>query len=678
MTEGVVLEKVESPREELLKVLSKENNGEKGSKIKPRLTFLFPISERRKKAVEGIKSGEVDKENLTELLMSGDFVERSTGFTLLKKAKFNEDDVDIFLPFFISLLENSEIDVFYKKDIIGTIGQLGGKALPVLEKIAIDKDYVKDKVGIPDMVSVVADAILSMGIMGEQALPILKKLSISFSWETRREVARALGYVGKDAIPTLKELLQEKKYRSINENAITSLGMINGDEAFSILENLKEEKDNDLRATVAFTFGQFGERGLEMLRYFGKDSSSFVRESVAEACELMGEDSISIIKELIEDPNKQVRKKAIKSCGKIGESTCDLLVSMEKVETESDVRLILATNLGKTGEKGILTLKSMLGRETFPVLGEVIKSIAEIEGDEAFNVLSDFCDSDISSPTLGDAIRAISKFGKRAFPVLIKFSKHPDYQIREAAADCLWVGGGEAFIPLIEMGREKEIWSTVIFSLQKLYDIEQIEKGGNKDLLSTKKPLFATSESSFLIDRIRKLEEIALQIKDKFGDEFVGLVALGSTSKGFPRSSSDFDWAVIGKNKKVADYFRVIAEEKGLELCREHYCNIDNKGKLKGTKDSLFSGLFFGDYEELARLQLRCLQSITDEKWDKMRRFILKNETNLKKAKERFGLSDEEERKIKETAALLRVPPTREEAIKILTRRVKSFKRKKV
>jgi len=58
-----------------------------------------------------------------------------------------------------------------------------------------------------------------------------------------------------------------------------------------------------------------------------------------------------------------------------------------------------------------------------------------------------------------------------------------------------------------------------------------------------------------------------------------------------------------------------------------------------------------------------------ESEWDKIRRTIMSEETDLSKAALRFGIPDEEVEKIKICAILLRVPPSYDEMIEIVEKR---------
>ena len=94
---------------------------------------------------------------------------------------------------------------------------------------------------------------------------------------------------------------------------------------------------------------------------------------------------------------------------------------------------------------------------------------------------------------------------------------------------------------------------------------------------------------------------------------------------------------------------------------------------MDGLDTLLYCGLFFGDNRRLEELQLHNLENISDKDWDDMRGDMLEDEITLHKAVEKFDLDIIERDKISLMVTLLRVPPTREETLKILRKRVKKL-----
>lgn len=190
--------------------------------------------------------------------------------------------------------------------------------------------------------------------------------------------------------------------------------------------------------------------------------------------------------------------------------------------------------------------------------------------------------------------------------------------------------------------------------------------------MSSRKPLFATSFAKELVEKMLKLESISKELKNKFGDDFIGFTIFGSLEKGYSSKGSDLDWGIIAKNRRVSDYFKKLAGS--LNLCHEYYLGVDKDYKISERPDFLFYGLFFGDFKELVKLQKSILLTFSDSGWDEIRNNILNLETGLYKAGTRFDIPDEELEKIEQFVALLKTPPPRQEALEIIKRRAEYLK----
>ncbi|MFH0973710.1 MAG: nucleotidyltransferase domain-containing protein [Candidatus Micrarchaeota archaeon] len=195
--------------------------------------------------------------------------------------------------------------------------------------------------------------------------------------------------------------------------------------------------------------------------------------------------------------------------------------------------------------------------------------------------------------------------------------------------------------------------------------VELTKRWGRRWLLGSQKPVFATDFKKELVVRLKRLEEVAAQLKKEFGRNFVGVTVVGGTAKGYATPESDLDYAVIASNPKVLARFRELAED--LRLCAEHYVSPASPE----NKRFLFHGLFFGDRKLLEQHQAEVVNNISEESWNSIREKIADKELELSKASSRFGLSDAEAERLALAARLLRVPPELSEVKDILRRRLK-------
>ncbi|MGB9680771.1 MAG: HEAT repeat domain-containing protein, partial [Minisyncoccia bacterium] len=241
--------------------------------------------------------------------------------------------------------------------------------------------------------------------------------------------------------------------------------------------------------------------------------------------------------------------------------------------------------------------------------------------------------------------------------------------VRQAAVQALGRLGEKTLFILEAICRDKnEDWFVRQTAVQAL-EVIKFKKFGYKYLLATQKPLFATRETEQLTERIKKLQEITKNLRDEFGDKFIGLIILGSIAKGYSAEESDLDWGIIAKDEKISDQFRKMAKSFKLFRREYYYAAVNEKDEILSNQDILFCGLFFGHFNKLKKLQKNALEKMDKDQWDVIRRKIMKEEINLLKMAQRFAIEEEELKKIEQFACLLRTPPPYEEALEIVRKR---------
>ncbi|MCX6802705.1 MAG: nucleotidyltransferase domain-containing protein [Candidatus Diapherotrites archaeon] len=175
-----------------------------------------------------------------------------------------------------------------------------------------------------------------------------------------------------------------------------------------------------------------------------------------------------------------------------------------------------------------------------------------------------------------------------------------------------------------------------------------------KLLLAAREPAYATPQARALLRRTALINQIAGQLEAKYGRAFIGIVVFGSASKGYFKNVSDLDFAVIAKDEAVAEEFTQIAGQyEWLRPCMSHFVNPGGKQ----NQAPLFAGIFFGNRKRLQNAQKKAFSSRTPEQWDITRAKIAKDETNLLKAFDRFGIKSPKEQRRYIAAAAMRVPP---------------------
>jgi HEAT repeat protein len=435
-------------------------------------------------------------------------------------------------------------------------------------------------------------------------LSILEQMGRDQSWEVRMAVAKSLRNLGEEALSILEELSRDK-YSEVRRAVAEVLGNL-GEEALSILEELSRDIDFEVRIKVAKALGNLGEKALPILEKLSRDRAWTIRVAAIQS-------KISIY----------IKKK--------GESALSILKELSGDESY-EVRIAVAEVLGNLGEEALPILKKMSKDEERAVRRAVAEVLGNL-GERGLSILKELSGDIYKSVRIAVA-KALGNLGEKALPILEELSRDENKEVREAARS----------------------------------SIVRIKGYGYKYLLPTQKPLFATPETKELLERLRKLRGIAEKLKERFGDDFIGIVILGSMAKGYLSEESDTDYGIIATDLNVLKEFRKMAEAENLNPCSPHYAEV-KENEISGNKNILFCGIFLGDEQKLRKLQKIVIQTTRQDEWDGIRRIIMENETRLFKAAERFNIPDEGMEKIKICAALLRVPPSYDEMIEIVKRR---------
>ncbi len=190
-----------------------------------------------------------------------------------------------------------------------------------------------------------------------------------------------------------------------------------------------------------------------------------------------------------------------------------------------------------------------------------------------------------------------------------------------------------------------------------------------KELLTNQKALFATPHTEAIIKRLNDIHKITKKMKREFGNKFLGVTLVGSTEKGYMHPSSDLDFIVLAQNKKVFKRFTELA--KDLKLCK-HIDDYVNPRHKKGA-NWLFYGIFFGNHKRLRELQKKAAEMLTNKEWEELQEHIRFHQTQSDKKTRRFDDSVLDHH-TREATALLQVPPSRKETLKILRKRTKPRK----
>lgn len=274
--------------------------------FKPRLAFLFRLSENRASALEMIKSGKIDEKKVIDLVESKDFVERDAGLRILKKMQgVSREGIDR-----LNLLagrdwegEDKIIAEQLKVKILLETEKDG--AFAELKKMTGDESWEKRKA-----------AAEGLGCLGnEKAIPVLEKLcrykmskdsfeENSRRWDVMQSAAEArvkiiLKFKSKKRLSCLRELIDRPDCSEVEKEAVKGLGTFGNIEAIDALRKINKE---------AFA------AGTEEIK---KASVQAIFSAMNNFSEAEGENAVPQLAKLYKDENKYIRQAAAKSWASI-------------------------------------------------------------------------------------------------------------------------------------------------------------------------------------------------------------------------------------------------------------------------------------------------------------------------------------------------------------------------
>lgn len=430
------------------------------------------------------------------------------------------------------------------------------------------------------------------------------------------------------------------------------------EEVEEINQELKEFPELKPRLTFNFSLNENRRDALEMINRESEidsekimqliQSSDFVERNaglylISQKPDFSEEDKkeiLQILDGMVQDRDEDVKKVALRAKVNLVLMAQDE-ESLEKISKDKDwmVREAAIQVFGSFGDKYL------------PILERMSKD-----------------DKDLYVKELARAQVLINR-GEKSLPILEKMSRDKHFSVRESAIEILGQIGKKS-LPILEqmMLKEEDDYLRDLISTT-LNNLKILSESFHKWLFATQKPLFATPFTKELSEQIIELENISRLVKDKFGNDFIGLTIFGSVSKGYANKKSDLDWSFIAKNKEASKCFNdLVKSSSNLRPCvfgGRYNVGLGAGDPIEQHQDALFYGLFFGDRKQLLKLQKEVLNNISEEDWDKIRKQILEHETNLNKIAQRVEIKNSELEQIRQASALLRVPPPYNETLKM-------------
>ncbi len=248
--------------------------------------------------------------------------------------------------------------------------------------------------------------------------------------------------------------------------------------------------------------------------------------------------------------------------------------------------------------------------------------------------------------------------------------------------------GKDGYTILEKLSEDSTEWvrSVARTRLNKLRLTERPTSESNKtetwipEIAGSSKAVFATPEARRAMETLKILRDITeTLIKYRKSYQLTGLVIFGSLSKGYLSKESDIDYGVITRGKDPTKEVDDHLIERGLKPCTGNKYVFDSnldKTQPPGLLSMAFYGLFIGDEKKLAETQVAILESIRPATWDEIRLRIFREETNVEKAGERYGLTKKEIEKTQLAALITRVPPDYKTSLELARKRLRAVLKK--
>ncbi|MFH1235059.1 MAG: nucleotidyltransferase domain-containing protein [Candidatus Diapherotrites archaeon] len=319
-------------------------------------------------------------------------------------------------------------------------------------------------------------------------------------------------------------------------------------------------------------------------------------------------------------------------------------------------------------------LQAILERRGVPKLMEMLSG----EGGQA-------------DPKKSAALQALIKLHSKRGPMGVQglletWAKTPEW-LKPEPLNAIIAMGGRALPELERIGRESQnphIQETIERLRYNIGHGEMVGEGktekkrhasrnpakkkGKKDLLLRRNPAFAAPDLPRLLSTARHLGSFSGKLRQEFGPGFVGIILIGSASKGYFAKESDIDCVVVSDREEAAKRLKQLADDAKIGKTGPIWLNTTIVDKEPNTETAhfLFQGLFFGDRARLKKLQRIAFERLGKDGWENARDLMLRNETLLHQAFERLGITRPDEQRRAIAYATLRVAPPYEEMKKIM------------
>lgn len=304
-------------------------------RMESRLTFSFPLSEERERALKILQRMEMDKEKkiseseTIQLLESKDLVIQDVGLCLLRQFEqsYFEKNQKTILSLLNTLIDR-KVSKIYLAEVLGRCNQ---EALEVLDKI--------NNEDLPENERLQAAWNIKIKNISDQELARTVGSLKNEGFYLRQAFINALPYLKERALPILKDLVDDDSFSLYGHNIIMALGKTKLNAAYDFLQKICHDAHSDINKTgfAVEALGYFGDKALPLLEEMADHEDDRIRKYVLLATRKVGKKGLALLKRKAQsDKNWNVRHKAIQFIAGFGKDALPILKELELENMDDD------------------------------------------------------------------------------------------------------------------------------------------------------------------------------------------------------------------------------------------------------------------------------------------------------------------------------------------------------
>jgi predicted nucleotidyltransferase len=342
----------------------------------------------------------------------------------------------------------------------------------------------------------------------------------------------------------------------------------------------------------------------------------------------------------------------------------DNIAILSVLAQDGDVigRICAAQLFTRMGDTALPFIDQLLNDQEDEVRYQAIQALTNKSFHEAFPRVQNIWESDFGS----DKVQK-SNFRRIAIRTI---GQYDDVQVDEFLAQAKLIED-EDYLPsfvqsvIDQRNERRERANQVVASEGTTYNPISLVDYRSR-LLWKQKSFLASLDTSETIHALNQFGALTNKFRERYKDDFIGVVLFGSLGEGYRLPDSDFDFVVLIKSGSISagEIRQFVYEHFPDELERDRSPTvifIDAKTKTADAPDLeyLFQGVYIGDTSYLHTIQLHSLLAIDEETWESKRKKLdwMLAERPVSRLIARHDFQGVNPRRIENARRLLHVPP---------------------